>query len=158
MTTAHCKNRNNKVNVILGRFNASDESEKNWISREVAEWKVHEDFDRRKKFADIALIIVDKPVEFTNYIQPICLPSADQTVNRLNGISVGYGRVSEGGSISELPKESYLNTIDYRTCGERAEHFSQFLNPQQFCANGTGEARCSGKNLRNEISLFIIFF
>lgn len=147
------------THVILGRFKANDATEQNWISHEIAEWKIHKDYDAKKKIADIALIITEKPVQFTNFIQPICLPSAYQAVVKLSGFAVGYGKVDYYGDNAELPKESHLKTIDFNSC-KRVQEFSQYLSPQNFCANGTGENLCKGKNcLKNQkkICLFKFF-
>ena len=35
----------------------------------------HPDYDGRAQYFDVAVIKIDKPLEFSEYIQPICIPT-----------------------------------------------------------------------------------
>ena len=60
---------------------------------------------------------MDKPVEFTDFIQAICLPSPEQQVNNIEGTIVGHGQVdSLSDEKADLPKESLLTTRINEEC------------------------------------------
>lgn len=131
--------------VLLGRFNLTNDKEQNWISHKIAEWKVHEEYSKTKKFHNIALIIVKESVEFTNFIQPICMPSADLSISGLTGIAVGYGKIETfADDYSDLPKESFVSTIDFSNCRKSFTN-NDLSSSIQICANWTGEILCTGK-------------
>lgn len=62
--------------VLLGRYNLHAQVEKEAVQRKVEDIHIHPDWDVHsvKWDADIALLTLTKTVEFSRYIQPICLP------------------------------------------------------------------------------------
>ena len=58
---------------------------------------MHHKFRIEDFFSDIALLKMDKPVEFQPNIQPICLPGTDNLLDGQAGIVSGWGRVKEDG-------------------------------------------------------------
>ncbi|KAL0972662.1 hypothetical protein UPYG_G00192560 [Umbra pygmaea] len=76
LSAAHCFSSPNEWNVTLGleslqEFNPTTES------RTVAEVMIHPDYDIITNDNDIALVRLSSPVNFTDYIQPICLAAND---------------------------------------------------------------------------------
>lgn len=75
--------------ILLGKYNlARVELDSNQIG--VKEIRVHPDW---RAFtdnydADIAIVIMKKTVEFSQYIQPACLPKDDSVNTYLNGALV----------------------------------------------------------------------
>ena len=53
------------VRALFGRLNLTDETETNWIKRNISVIKVHENYDiedRNQADSDIAVLILDEPV------------------------------------------------------------------------------------------------
>ena len=50
---------------------------------------------------DIALLHLEEPVEFPT-ISPICLPSSDDILLRINAAVTGLGRLSEGATLPNV--------------------------------------------------------
>ncbi|CAF91384.1 unnamed protein product, partial [Tetraodon nigroviridis] len=83
------------LTVVLGRTNETD-SKTNEVSRGVT--KIECDlFDPRTLDNDLCLLKLSSPVNFSDYISPVCLASANSTFS--NGTVswiVGYGSLSSG--------------------------------------------------------------
>lgn len=62
----------------LGRHNLTSTREPNAVVRKVQAIHVHPDWTTNiygdKWDADLAILLLDNPVEFSNVIQPVCLP------------------------------------------------------------------------------------
>lgn len=63
-------------------------------------WYIHEDFRKGQHMNnDIAVILLKAPVQFTNYIQPVCLPPKDAFYEPgLNCTISGWGSIQYGKS------------------------------------------------------------
>lgn len=72
-----------EIVVFLGRYDLESKAEKGSTTREVSsihvhpEWKIKSD----KWDADLALLVLNEIVTFTNFIQPVCVP-ANKTVEK----------------------------------------------------------------------------
>lgn len=70
----------------------------NQASRTVATIILHPDYDGDTSDNDVALLRLSSPVQFTDYIRPVCLAASSSVFN--NGTDswvTGWGAVSEGG-------------------------------------------------------------
>lgn len=67
---------------------------------------------------DIALLRLDRNVQFTSKIQPICLPNDRLAINYWirSFLVVGWGKVSEDGDYSDKLREAYLPYVDNEEC------------------------------------------
>lgn len=64
--------------------------------RDVKEVIIHEDYYGGALFNDVALLVLDKPLEFTDVVGPICLPRQGQNFDNLNCVVTGWGKDSFG--------------------------------------------------------------
>ena len=66
---------------------------------------VHPGYNKQTTNNDIALLKLSRPVKFTKYIRPACVPDANFAiqVGKKNFVS-GFGTTSEGGSVSRVLK------------------------------------------------------
>lgn len=78
------------VNALLGRFNIASRIEEGSVHREVLLIQVHEEWNSTSdKFdADIAILYLKEPDEFSSYIKPICLSHDSNIENIKNGVIV----------------------------------------------------------------------
>uniref|UniRef100_A0A3B4UQ15 Trypsin II-P29-like n=1 Tax=Seriola dumerili TaxID=41447 RepID=A0A3B4UQ15_SERDU len=102
LTAAHCiVGSQEEITVYLGRYNQSGPNV-NEVSRTVARYACHPSYDTLTLDNDICLLMLSAPVNFTNYIQPICLAAEGSTFH--NGTSswvTGWGDTVENGKLTD---------------------------------------------------------
>ena len=78
LTAAHCVDGNAlEVKVMLGAHNIKAESEEGRVSLNTMMFFTHPAYNPSLLQNDIALIHLINPVQFTNKIRPVCLPSIE---------------------------------------------------------------------------------
>ncbi|XP_065806050.1 serine protease 27-like [Labrus bergylta] len=127
MTAAHCFFSASPTDwqVSLGRQNLQGENP-NEVTKSVDTIILHPNYDSVTSDNDIALLRLSTPVQFTDYIRPVCLAAGDSTFN--NGTDswvTGWGAVQEGVS---LPFPETLQEVQVPVLGNR----------QCNCLNGVG--------------------
>ncbi|XP_055676500.1 CLIP domain-containing serine protease B8-like [Lutzomyia longipalpis] len=115
----------------------------------------HPDYssDTRHKYHDIALIQLAKATNYTDFIQPICLPMNDLATGIMNGNSLtvaGWGRTdmfreTRGFQPSPVKLFVKLPIIDISACSRAYRPSRLVLGPGQVCAGGKkSEDTCPG--------------
>ncbi|XP_051533716.1 enteropeptidase-like [Myxocyprinus asiaticus] len=121
VTAAHCVFG---MNVYLSNWAAvlglhtqfgTDDSERQVHS--VDQIIMNKRYNRRTKESDIALIHLQTPANFTNYIQPICLPDSGEQfgVGRKCFIA-GWGKLAEDGSVANVLQQAVLPLLNNTQC------------------------------------------
>lgn len=118
MTAAHCtldgrqkRFRASQYTARFGEYNlrGTDPGESDIF--QISEIRVHPQFTGTGFYNDLALFKLERPVRFTEYIQPICLPSNSQRQESFVGqvpTIVGWGTTYYGGRESTLLREVEL--------------------------------------------------
>ncbi|XP_037319140.2 transmembrane protease serine 9-like isoform X2 [Pungitius pungitius] len=102
--------------VSLGRQNLQGINP-NGVSRTVASIILHPQYNRSTSNNDIALLRLSSPVQFTDYIRPVCLAASDSVFNTGTGSWVtGWGAVQEG---VLLPVPEALQQVQVPVVGNR---------------------------------------
>ncbi|XP_030633817.1 transmembrane protease serine 13a [Chanos chanos] len=108
---------------------------------------VNENYNRFTNDYDIALMKLTRPVEFSNAVQPACLPAYDQ--NFAHGTECwtsGFGTTEEGAArgSTEL-KEVSVNIIDVRVCNS-SNVYRGSVSKNMICAGDLegGRDSCQG--------------
>ncbi len=96
---------------------------------------------------DVAILKLDKPVNYTTKIAPVCLPTnPEETFARMLGVAAGWG-ITETGDISDVLRQVELNIIPNITCVENLNTLNLYVTDDQICTFkgpiGT-ESTCSG--------------
>lgn len=80
------------VLVLLGRFNLNLPTERRSETREVEEIVVHDSWKSYSKNSDgdLAIVVLDHSVHFTNFIRPICLVNDQQGEAFNHGFTVRW--------------------------------------------------------------------
>ena len=73
--------------VYVGKHNLDNWNEKGSQSRRILKFIIHEEWKtfEKKYNADIAIIVMDAPVEYSQYIRPICIWEFSDDLNDVIG-------------------------------------------------------------------------
>ncbi|XP_064425414.1 suppressor of tumorigenicity 14 protein-like [Latimeria chalumnae] len=91
----------------------------------------HEGYDEDSYDNDIALLQLERPLTFTNFIQPICLPatSHDFAVGSECWVT-GWGTLTEGGKLATVLQKAPVKIINQTVCAGLVSG----LTPQMLCS------------------------
>ncbi|MBN3314672.1 FA9 factor, partial [Atractosteus spatula] len=156
LTAAHCLEKGSRYHVRLGDYERYRD-EQTEVTVEISQFITHPHYNRLTLDNDIALMRLSRPVPYSRYIVPACLPPKGlaERVLLLNGTRVvvsGWGREKEGSSKSS----SALRFIDIPLAplSQCAEVMSQSPTENMLCAGELGKKR----NIRMlPSSLFLVF-
>ncbi|XP_053271937.1 serine protease 27 isoform X1 [Pleuronectes platessa] len=118
MTAAQCiTGSGSGVTVYLGRFNQSGPNPHE-VSRTIAQAECHPSYSTLTNENDICLLKLSSPVNFTTYIQPVCLADANSTVHSGHGSYVGgFGNISLlGPRDSDTLQLAVLRVVGNKEC------------------------------------------
>lgn len=118
LTAAHCITRDelNHTEVQLGVVKLDDGSNSTKVTRKLSEIICHPEYDSLTYENDICLLKLLAPVNFTDYIQPVCLASENSTFH--DGIMswvTGFG-VTDSGSTSNTLQEVEVPIVGNNRC------------------------------------------
>lgn len=124
-----------------------DKTERNWRRRDIVEIYDHEDYARRRQEgdADIVILLMNEEIDFSDYIQPVCLPPANAKIENVVGTVAGYGKHSLEQKHESIPRHVELKIISLLTCVYRDKLFVSLASHRTFCAGGKNESPCRGK-------------
>ena len=95
---------------------------------------LHEQYNYSTLNHDIAFLKLSTFVEYTNYVQPICLSMTEFPIDGQIGTVAGFGFDEMEEHAKEL-KQVQLKVIDHWTCLEsNRDFFGQFLSNRNYCA------------------------
>ncbi|XP_062382938.1 transmembrane protease serine 9-like [Sardina pilchardus] len=133
--------------IYLGRQTQSILGNPNEEIRLVRLIITHPDYNKNTFNYDIALMKLDEPVIFTDYIRPICLSSSASSFhNATNCWTTGWGNVGAGESLPapQTLQEVELNVVGNNECACNPI-LGHLIRPTMLCAGGReGKAVCQG--------------
>jgi Trypsin len=77
---------------------------------------IHIHYNNKTLDHDIALLKLESPISFGNTIAPVCLPLSKRDPTGKNGTVVGWGKISEDGSPSSMPRYANVTIHTRRQC------------------------------------------
>lgn len=102
------------------------------------------DSDAPKYDSDIAILTLDSPVQYSDLIQPVCLPELNFEIGSQFGNVIGYGK-SELPIIHEpKPKKIQISSTTNDQCFFANYLYAEFASPTTFCAGEKGKNPCKG--------------
>ncbi|XP_023813696.1 mast cell tryptase-like [Oryzias latipes] len=116
LTAAHCfpSGSASGVTVVLG-LQSLQGSNPNNVSRTITRLIIHPNYNSNDN--DIALLQLSSPVNFTNYISPVCLSATNSTFySGVNTWVTGWGNIGSGVS---LPAPQTLQEVQVPIVGNR---------------------------------------
>jgi secreted trypsin-like serine protease len=153
LTAAHCivdlsdpKDFTN-YRVSIGRHNITDPSEKGCLNMTLSSIYHHKDFKENakafKSHADIAILKLSAKVDFTDRIQPSCMPHVGTNTTNITGYLVGHGKHDDGRT-SDTPKETTLHSVHEGNCIYENESNYKGVSKRSFCAKSKVATACNG--------------
>uniref|UniRef100_A0A8D2I0I1 Peptidase S1 domain-containing protein n=1 Tax=Urocitellus parryii TaxID=9999 RepID=A0A8D2I0I1_UROPR len=126
LTAAHCV-FGREYTVMLGHNNLF-EFDDNAVVIRVKDIVLHQYYNFRQLTNDIAIALLDVPVNYSSYIQPICLPERPFTVNAETLCWVtGWGRMEMNGEpftrMQSLLREAEQKILSQKICNEKYQRY-----------------------------------
>jgi secreted trypsin-like serine protease len=87
---------------------------------------------------------MNEPVDFSDTIQPACLPQAGVNTTNVQGTVVGHGRHSRSSNYENRPKHGEMTTISEHECVYMSYDYLKIVSRTSFCARGDAVGPCSG--------------
>ncbi|GMT27250.1 hypothetical protein PFISCL1PPCAC_18547, partial [Pristionchus fissidentatus] len=147
MTAGHCvyddlNAKNYKVKAGVFDEAKSDEDAEQVVN--VKAIHLHPKYNPRLTNYDIALIELATPLTYGDHVQPICLPSNDDTeISYPNMLwATGWGTTSEQGQISRKLRQADVPIVEVHTCEK--EYPRRIFEEVEFCAGKKGVDSCQG--------------
>lgn len=143
MTAAHCINerRKNYIYVRAGAHNLSNSEESvKHQNRDIDEIIVHEEFNPTNGRNDIALLILNKPIELNEHVSTICLAPNDLDLTGEQCFVSGFGEIAWHRQHSPVMKRIDVPIVSRDACqfklrNERLGH-RYTLHKSFLCAGG----------------------
>ncbi|KAL5288476.1 betaTry family protein [Megaselia abdita] len=141
VTAAHCTAgaNANRLQVRLGSTSRSSGG----VVVGVSSIRSNENYNSKTYANDIAVLILDRAVEFTDAIQPISLASVDPAPGSL-AVVTGWGSLKEGGFTLPTTLQEVLVDIISRTSCQQSYGKSYEINSSMICAAAPGKDACQG--------------
>ncbi|KAL7646619.1 UNVERIFIED_CONTAM: hypothetical protein RMT77_001870 [Armadillidium vulgare] len=143
LTAAHCFKdfEIDQIKVRLGEYDFGTTTENNPSDFRI-ERRTDPRYDLDTRDNDLALLRLERPTSFGEFISPVCLPPRFETFETRRGIVVGWGTQKVGGSSSNILREIAIPILRRRDCESRFSPNSITVN--MFCASLRGLDSCQG--------------
>ncbi|KAJ3627225.1 hypothetical protein MTP99_014622 [Tenebrio molitor] len=162
LTAAHCvdpviikqKLLGKLQSVILGEYDTRNETDCIYqkYGQDCADppqefpandYVMHPNYDSSSMINDIAIIRLDRKVVFSDYVQPVCLPSINFNLRGNETFTIsGWGR-TETAKRSPIKKKTTVPYVDQERCDKN--NGRRRLNNRQICVGtGNGVDSCFG--------------
>merc|ERR1740129_582838 len=95
------------------------------------------DFELRSYNNDIALVKMDRPVEWSEAVRPLCLPEASGQEDDYTGDMadiIGWGRLQYNGKTASRLREAAVPVISQRQCRHESKYSSEEITDNMICA------------------------
>ncbi|XP_053334760.1 enteropeptidase [Clarias gariepinus] len=137
VTAAHCVYGRNihlsNWNVVLGLHAQYESNTSDRQHHNVDQIIMNQNYNKRTKDSDIALMHLQDKITFTDYIQPICLPGPNQQFETERKCFIaGWGRLTEGGNTADVLQQAVVPLINNSVCQERLPEYK--ITEQMVCA------------------------
>ncbi|XP_029978044.1 chymotrypsin-like protease CTRL-1 [Sphaeramia orbicularis] len=150
LTAAHCilNSSASLWTLYMGRINQNGPNANEVIRTLSQDVIVHPDYNATLITNDIALMKLSSPVNFTDFIRPICLAgNGSQFTNSTSCWATGWGRITANESLTGLQtlQQVEVPVVENDLCGFFYEFVSNAnIIPSMICAGVEGRGVCSG--------------
>ncbi|XP_044265456.1 brachyurin-like [Tribolium madens] len=144
LTAGHCGDGATEVQVTLGAHKVF-ETEDTQVKMTSKEIKVHEEYDGGLIVNDIAVIKLPQPVNLTDSVKIVALPSKIDVNNTFVGTTArisGWGLTNGFGDLSEVLRYVDVNVITNIDCGNQFDE--EFVDSILCTSGGSDSGSCDG--------------
>lgn len=87
--------------------------------------------------ADIAILVLNGTVIFSNLIRPVCMPTDNVITHGVRGSIVGWG-LTENGTAKHLqyPRQAYTNALNASYCLTADPELAYLSSTRTYCGRG----------------------
>ncbi|XP_055021644.1 chymotrypsin-like elastase family member 2A [Boleophthalmus pectinirostris] len=144
VTAAHCLLDGYSYRVQLGKHSLEEEEDGSItlsVAKDIKHPKYHDHLSRN----DIALLKLERPVTFSDTIQPACLPPAGAVLpDGAPCFVTGWGRLTTMGPGAVILQQALLPVVSFEICSQD-DWWSFLLTRDMVCAGGDGvKGSCMG--------------
>ncbi|XP_007933100.1 enteropeptidase [Orycteropus afer afer] len=137
VSAAHCVYGRNlepsKWKAILGLHMTSNLTSPQIVTQRIDQIVINPHYNKRRKDSDIAMMHLEFKVNYTDYIQPICLPEDNQTFPPGKSCSIaGWGRVVHQGSTADILQEAVVPLLSNDRCQQQMSEYN--ITENMVCA------------------------
>lgn len=139
--------------VRLGAFNMDNFREKGSSIHNVLKVIIHEEWnsDSDNYDADIALLRIKKPIQFNDYVKPICIFKPNDVTGSISkGWLIGYGDSS-----NIFPRKLEIPILETNNCLRIEGGYRSKITPRMFCAGSKASTNICGHDMGD--GLFVKF-
>lgn len=132
----------------LGKHDISEELERGSVTVYPYNILIHPDwkYDSKNFDADIAIILLEREVQMTESIFPICLGSQNSAVSGQIGKVVGWGMAEAGTPNEDKPRELNVTMKSLSECLLEDPRLHPMMAKRTFCAGGSSTSGpCKGE-------------
>ncbi|OCT72280.1 hypothetical protein XELAEV_18035255mg, partial [Xenopus laevis] len=118
--------------AYLGLHDQAQLNTKDVVERKIKRIMAHIGFNDNTYDNDIAVLELEKPVEYTDFIQPVCIPESthDFPVGKPIWVT-GWGALKEGGGAAVILQKAEIRIINQTECNKLLDGQ---LTPRMLCA------------------------
>ncbi|XP_008590758.1 PREDICTED: enteropeptidase, partial [Galeopterus variegatus] len=137
VSAAHCVYGRNlelsKWTAILGLYKTSNLTSPQVVTRLIDQIVINPHYNRRRKDNDIAMMHLELKVNYTDYIQPICLPEENQVFPPGKSCSIaGWGTVEYQGPTADILQEADVPLLSNEKCQQQMPEYN--ITENMICA------------------------
>ncbi|XP_064008223.1 enteropeptidase [Pogoniulus pusillus] len=137
VTAAHCvygmQLEPSRWKAVLGLYDQSDMTHPSTVVQNIDQIIINPHYMKSTKDSDIALMHLESKVQYTDYIQPICLPEKNQQFLPGTNCSIaGWGSIRPNGPTSNILKEAEVPLISNEKCQQWMPEYS--ITENMICA------------------------
>lgn len=149
LTAAHClqipKGQSNwkPINVRLGEWDIAKEFDyyngrysDPPLNVSIEHTIVHNSYNEDTISNDIGLIRLASKVQFSAFIQPICLPFGFDSKMRNTDLYVAGWGMTEKGRNSNIKLKGLVHVVNSKTCADKFAEANMEISSTQFCVTG----------------------
>jgi len=150
VTAAHCVyDGTYDLNVVAGAHDLDSRSERSQQRVTARKTAFHPAYNSQTTENDIAVVVLDTPINFTSTVQPVCLPATgEQVPDGTEATVAGWGLTREGGyDTSSILLQVGVPTISSKQCSDSYRKAGIRIDPYvMICAgySAGGKDACQG--------------
>ncbi|CAL8118290.1 unnamed protein product [Orchesella dallaii] len=147
LTAAHCVKykRPSRLHVIAGHHDISNGSVGTGFEqlRNARYIYMHENYVWETDVNDIAIIVLNAPLQYSSHVQNISLPQINEEFDGYATVT-GWGRTKEKGETSDILKKVKIPIVPNDQCRRLYKKLKMGITDHMMCAGEVGHDSCQG--------------